>query len=670
MIQNDEAPGSSSATESGDNDCVKCGTSYSSRVEWVQHLLLHIERSYPVVALNREDIDNFEGTKNNQSEMSEEGETEMTQNEEVETKPKLNNNFDSHADSNYVSSSKEGERRGSLSGESDSMSICSSTGAPPQAAEVPKMVVKAEVHAPDAEVVASDGKPPQMKEANGRRSSESSQGKDQSGAEEEDDDGKTSDGSKSPPKPTTPSLPFAITLRKSEDLMAQTNYNLIQEDFPNGDFHGAQKDLYRCALCPRSFVTAAELDAHAAAEGHIICSMSEACASLSFTSPAALSHHQAMVHQAPAQTTAVQRLAAQVERLPQTFGTYPPQIPPTPYGGPAYNLPQAPYPPPKLGSQVVLTPMSAPVVVPPPPQPNLPNLPGIQVTKRPAPPPVDSSPSKINRGEDGVPSIRLPDSITLVKSQPAPPQQNAVADMLATRGITMVASGSRAGPTPSTSIQPVAPPKRLPNVPSAISIVPSRPQPAQQVQRFAVPPAPAARGRHMTNLGTVDLTREDAQNGRPRGSPGRPMVASSRRFSCTICDKVYPTGESLQAHMAVHGSNNKPGRYMCEICRVVYTNEAKLQHHKKTVHAVRSATDTEMVIPICDINQPGVKEKLLQCGIRHVVQVQSIRNANDTAAFGLPIIPIDLARNEAYSRLDDLGASNILSLGNLRNIYR
>ncbi|KAF6197788.1 hypothetical protein GE061_008754 [Apolygus lucorum] len=223
------------------------------------------------------------------------------------------------------------------------------------------------------------------------------------------------------------------------------------------------------------FVTAAELDAHAAAEGHIVCSMSEACASLSFASSAALSHHQAMVHQAPAQTTAVQRLAAQVERLPQTFGNYPP--PPAAYGGPPpFSIPPAPYSGPKLGSQVVLTPMSAPVVSAPP-QPNLPNLPGIQVTKRPAPPPVDSSPSKMIRGEDNVPSIRLPDSITLVKSQPAAPPQNAVADMLATRGITMVASGSRAGQAPVASIQPVTPAKRLPNVPSAISIVPSRSQP-------------------------------------------------------------------------------------------------------------------------------------------------------------------------------------------------
>ncbi|KAG8266374.1 hypothetical protein J6590_074207 [Homalodisca vitripennis] len=79
--------------------------------------------------------------------------------------------------------------------------------------------------------------------------------------------------------------------------------------------------------------------------------------------------------------------------------------------------------------------------------------------------------------------------------------------------------------------------------------------------------------------------------------------------------------------------------------------------HKQTFH--KEAQDSQMALPVVDMKQPGISQKLSSLGIRHCLVL-----ANSSGGlFGLPTIPSDIARNPAVCNLGALGVSKILSLG-------
>ncbi|BET00344.1 ZnF_C2H2 [Nesidiocoris tenuis] len=654
-------------------NCVKCGTSYTSHVEFVQHLLLHIERFYCRVRLDPNEVESYlasvgktsanSAAMETEEPVQEKPPTEAVQHEEEEDEEDVDD-----PDKGSSSPERDVPKPPTVNGEKDQKPVV-----PPveshSAASLPN--IKKEPSAINDDNTNDDNEKDSVASLNGDDTKSTG-----SACKPESEAGDESPNT----RPSSASLP-GITIRKFEDLIGDSKYKLIEDcaaESQNGEFPG--KDFFTCPLCPQRFYSQAELEAHAAAAGHIVCTLSNACANLSFDSPAALAAHQQATHpdanRAP--TNAVQQLAAQVDRLPQTFNQYLPQQQFTP----TFNAP-------KLGSGVVLAPASA--MAPAPSQ--IPNLPsGIQIMKRPAQEPIpEVSPNKAPRSENGgSPRFRIPDSITLVKgNQPQPSLSSAVANtanQLASRGITMMASGSRQNPqgppTASATIQPLnnSPAKRLP---AGISIVPSRSptQPAQQ-QRFQ-PTSPVNRVQVGRPSATVDLTKDDANSPlrtAPRGRP--PMMAPAppvRRVSCTICDKVFPSNEALNQHMVVHGRGGMAPqaqqRFTCPVCQVSYMSEVKLMQHKRTSghgltrqQMAQPTPSQDFAIPIVDLNQPGVRERLLNCGIRHSIKLSTLRNSNNTGVFGIPIIPIDLAQNEAFSRLEDLGASNLLSLGPLQPI--
>ncbi|CAB0004235.1 unnamed protein product [Nesidiocoris tenuis] len=61
----------------------------------------------------------------------------------------------------------------------------------------------------------------------------------------------------------------------------------------------------------------------------------------------------------------------------------------------------------------------------------------------------------------------------------------------------------------------------------------------------------------------------------------------------------------------------------CPVCQVSYMSEVKLMQHKRTSghgltrqQMAQPTPSQDFAIPIVDLNQPGVRERLLNCGIR------------------------------------------------------
>ncbi|XP_075227912.1 uncharacterized protein LOC142328196 isoform X3 [Lycorma delicatula] len=287
--------------------------------------------------------------------------------------------------------------------------------------------------------------------------------------------------------------------------------------------------------------------------------------------------------------------------------------------------------------------------------------------------------------------FQLSDSISLTTTSGRPssgPQigvqkkgndANAVANILATRGITVTPAGGnrlqqQQPQQPQPPQQPMAPGRRhdnaIPapvttlNLNSAISIIPTnqgrqnpqsgfavpqgriRNQPSQQmVER---PPRPP----------TVDLTQDTptTHRGRP---PGR-----LNRHTCQVCDKVFATSDALATHMVSHRSPAKLP-FRCNLCNAQYPTQQGLTQHKQTFH--KENAGSEMALPVVDLKQPGLMNRLASLGIRHFIPLSQLQSQTG-GVFGLPIVAIDNARNPAVCNLGTVGASNVLSLGPMKAI--
>ncbi|XP_046679525.1 formin-like protein 7 isoform X3 [Homalodisca vitripennis] len=441
------------------------------------------------------------------------------------------------------------------------------------------------------------------------------------------------------------------------------------------------------------------LEQHRAAMGHYKCHMSPDCAVVLFTSAAELSKHQHVTHgitpppppQPPQQS--LEQLAQQVQRLPvpygmaPTLGTPPPSVSPVPYrvpGGITLSYPQPPAPgpaqtPPFQGgiqarpfamqtSPSTIRPDGSPAAsptLPPglsrsisispsvkPSQKRSTSSPVVEPTKRSRP---DSPDCELVDVQQPVPT--LPRSISLTVRNPSdanPPSRNkessGVANILASRGITVTPAVNKASPAPPPSPRSPAQPVTTLNLSSAVTIVPA----SQARNQFAVP---QTQGRSVSRTvdrnsrpPTVDLTQDSP----PVFRRNRPQ-----RFTCQVCDKVFTTQETLNQHLTTHRS---PGKlpYKCNLCNAQYPTQQGMLQHKQTYH--KEAQGSEMALPVVDIKHPGTIQKLSSLGIRHCLVLSQLGNSSG-GVFGLPIVAIDNARNPAVCNLGALGASNVLSLG-------
>ncbi|KAF5305368.1 hypothetical protein FQA39_LY09197 [Lamprigera yunnana] len=234
--------------------------------------------------------------------------------------------------------------------------------------------------------------------------------------------------------------------------------------------------------------------------------------------------------------------------------------------------------------------------------------------------------------------MHLSDSITLSvrnppPKPPSPKKSDAkdVANILATRGITVTASPklkekSKESPTPSIAI----------NLNSAVSIIPTAKPPN-------APLSPKSAGND-PKLPTVDLTDdsvpEQIQNNRTQqSSPSPPLSPQQQKngrgalpFKCDLCPAQYPT----------LGGVNK---------------------HRQSYHKTGSPCD--IGIPLVDLKQPGVLQKLSNLGITNFIPMPS---STPDGQFALPVVTLNVAKNTAVCNLHALGASSLLTLGPVRSL--
>ncbi|XP_045461294.1 AT-rich interactive domain-containing protein 1A-like isoform X2 [Harmonia axyridis] len=214
--------------------------------------------------------------------------------------------------------------------------------------------------------------------------------------------------------------------------------------------------------------------------------------------------------------------------------------------------------------------------------------------------------------------MHLSDSITLSVRNPPPkpasPKKSdakAVANILATRGITVTptAKPKEKNDSPSKNTSPL-------NLNGAVSIIPSAKQQVKKSQESALP--------------TVDLTDDAPQSG-PKS----------------------PTSQKTSANFGLP--------YRCHLCPAQYPNALGLTKHKQNYHKT-SAGNIDMGIPLINLKQPGVLQKLGQLGIHNFIPLPT---PQQDGTFAIPIIN---TRNPA--NVQAMGATNMLILGPVKAIPR
>lgn len=212
--------------------------------------------------------------------------------------------------------------------------------------------------------------------------------------------------------------------------------------------------------------------------------------------------------------------------------------------------------------------------------------------------------------------MHLSDSITLsVRNPPPKPvvspvksDAKAVANILATRGITVTASAKT-----KESTSPV---KQAPSLPTALSL-----------------------------NGAVSIVASKTSNAKPSATETLPTV-----------DLTDDTPSAKDAAAA----KNRPGLpFRCDLCPAQYPNAIGLNKHRQTYHKTTSGMN-ELGVPLINIKQPGIMQKLSQLGINNYIPLPS---AGPEGTYALPIISTKNPGN-----ISALGATQMLSLGPVRCI--
>lgn len=101
--------------------------------------------------------------------------------------------------------------------------------------------------------------------------------------------------------------------------------------------------------------------------------------------------------------------------------------------------------------------------------------------------------------------------------------------------------------------------------------------------------------------------------------------------------------------------------YRCHLCPAQYPNALGLTKHKQNYHKT-SAGNIDMGIPLINLKQPGVLQKLGQLGIHNFIPLPT---PQQDGTFAIPIIN---TRNPA--NVQAIGATNMLILGPVKAIPR
>lgn len=173
----------------------------------------------------------------------------------------------------------------------------------------------------------------------------------------------------------------------------------------------------------------------------------------------------------------------------------------------------------------------------------------------------------------------------------------------------------------------------------------------------AVSLIPTNKGGNKSIVATVDLTDD-------KPPVKEVFAAGSKLLNCQLCNKQFLKQAALNLHVVKnHPSVKLP--YRCGECTAKYPNQEGLTAHQRAYH-VPSA---ELGLPVVDLSRQSTLSALANLGISNYVPLSSLDHQTGPY-YGIPIVSVQVAQNSASSKLHALGASDILSIGPLKQLPR
>ncbi|CAG9792977.1 unnamed protein product [Diatraea saccharalis] len=165
---------------------------------------------------------------------------------------------------------------------------------------------------------------------------------------------------------------------------------------------------------------------------------------------------------------------------------------------------------------------------------------------------------------------------------------------------------------------------------------------------------------HIPNLGagmSIKHTSKSSNFSIPEAKVGGGML------SCKICKKMFMNQNSLQVHMSAAHPQSKIPMFRCDECPASYPKSLQLQHHKRVFHNV-SGANRELGLPVVDLSQEDNLKRLGNLGIYSFIPLANREQAS--GCFGIPVISVHNMQNGITNSLQALGADGLLSLGPLK----
>lgn len=197
-------------------------------------------------------------------------------------------------------------------------------------------------------------------------------------------------------------------------------------------------------------------------------------------------------------------------------------------------------------------------------------------------------------------------------------EANAMANVLASRGISVKQKQKSRSPTPERPIP------HIPNLGAGMSI------------------------KHTSRSSNFSI---------PEAKVGGGMLA------CRICKKMFMNHNSLTVHMTNAHPQSKIPVFKCDECPASYPKSLQLQHHKRVFHNV-TGPNRELGLPVVDLSQEENLKRLSSLGIYSFIPLANREQAG--GCFGIPVISVHNVQNGMSTSLQALGADGLLSLGPLK----
>ncbi|XP_041978776.1 uncharacterized protein LOC121732820 [Aricia agestis] len=197
-------------------------------------------------------------------------------------------------------------------------------------------------------------------------------------------------------------------------------------------------------------------------------------------------------------------------------------------------------------------------------------------------------------------------------------EANAMANVLASRGISIKQKQKSRSPTPERPIP------HIPNLGAGMSI-----KHTSKSSNFSIPEAKVGGGM----------------------------------LTCKICKKMFMNHNSLQVHMSNAHPQSKVPVFKCDQCPASYPKTLQLQHHKRVFHNI-TGPNRELGIPVVDLSQEDNLQRLSSIGIYSFIPLANRETVS--GCFGIPVISVHNMQNGITANLEALGADGLLSLGPLK----